>query len=29
MLVGGLIYSDSFDVDCRYVVYDCREKESI
>lgn len=29
MLIGDLIYSDSFDVDCRYVVYDCREKESI
>lgn len=29
MLVGDLIYSDSFDVDCRCIIYDCREKESI
>lgn len=28
MLVGDLIYSNNFDINCKCIVYDCREKES-
>lgn len=25
MLVGDLIYSDSFDANCNYAIYNCRD----
>lgn len=28
MLVGDLIYSDDFDANCNYAVYDCRDGKS-
>ena len=27
MLIGDLIYSNDFDINCHYIVYDCREEE--
>lgn len=26
MLIGDLIYSNDFDINCHYVVYDCRKE---
>lgn len=28
MLVGDLVHNDDFDLNCNYIVYDCREKNS-
>lgn len=25
MLIGDLVYSDSFDLNCNYAIYDCRD----